>query len=123
MLNTPDEWEWHQEDPTVYGMPEALEVHTAFVFGDPVRTVILMNVGRTPGAEPDDVLAGRLGVENPFESGINEDGTTWTDFRVHIEERDGLSGLEMLSEFKTLTEAKAAVEADRDSLVKRAKER
>ena len=123
ILNTSAEWEWQQEDPSVWGMPEALEVHTAFVFGDPVRTVILINVGRAPGSEPDDVLAGRLGVENPFESGINDDGNTWTDFRVHTEERDGLPGLEMLSEFKTLAEAKAAVEADRDALVRRATER
>lgn len=105
------------------GMPEALEVHTAFIFGEPVRSVILMNVGWAPGSEPNDVHADRLGVENPFESGINDDGTTWTDFRVHTEERDGLSGLELLSEFKTLAEAKAAVEDDRDSLVMRATER
>jgi len=96
------EWEWRKESPEVNATLEALDVWGAYAIGEQVRLLVLQSV--------DD--------EGEGESCA----VAWTDLAVFHLQRDGISGYEVLGDYGSLDEAKAAVEVDRIQLIEMIRE-
>lgn len=110
------EWEWRREDPAEYAWDEALEVHGAYALGELVR-VLIMQEQDSDAVEPDDVLADRLGVANPFTASTASDGTVWNHHVAYSRHREGMDGFEFIEPFPTLEEGQAAITGDREALI------
>lgn len=111
------EWEWRREDPSAYAWDEALEVHGAYALGELVR-VLIKQKQDADAAEPDDVLADRLGVANPFTAPTASDGTVWNHHAAYSRHREGIDGFEFIESFPTLQQGQAAIEGERAALIK-----
>jgi hypothetical protein len=110
------EWEWRREDPAEYAWDEALDVYGAYALGELVRVVIKQKAD-PDAVEPDDVIAERLGVANPFVEHSAVDGTVWNHHVVYSRHREGMDGFEFIETFTTLTEGQVAIDGDREALV------